>query len=217
MDKDISVIIRSRNEERYIGYAIQSVTDYIGKPEIIIVDNESNDDTMRIVNRFEYHDITKLHMGKDDYTPGRALNMGIKECTGDYIVILSAHCEITKFNFSSIKEQLDKDGVGAVWGKQIPIWDGKRATSRYIWSNFGDVPQTNYWCESEDRYFFHNAFSFFKSDYLKNNLFDEKWASKEDRYWANDQIERGFDIFYDSKQEVKHYYTPSGATWMGTG
>jgi|TARA_Y100000034_G_scaffold131748_1_gene193170 glycosyltransferase involved in cell wall biosynthesis len=217
MDKDISVVIRSRNEEQYIGHCIQSITDFIGKPEIIIVDNESIDNTIRVVNRFEYHDITKLYIKKDKYSPGRALNMGIKECTGDYIVILSAHCEITKFNFNLIEEQLNKDRVVAAWGKQIPIWDGKKITRRYMWSNFSDEPQKNYWCDLEERYFFHNAFSFFKSDYLKNNLFDEKWASKEDRYWANDQIERGFDIFYDSKQEVKHYYTPSGATWMGTG
>ena len=216
MDKDISVIIRSRNEERYIGYAIQSVTDYIGKPEIIIVDNESNDDTMRIVNRFEYHDITKLHMGKDDYTPGRALNMGIKECTGDYIVILSAHCEITKFNFSSVKEQLDNDKV-AVWGKQIPIWDGKKITRRYMWSNFKEESHTNYWCDHEERYFFHNAFSMFKREHLIEFPFDEHYSSKEDRYWANDQIDKGFNILYDSEQEVKHYYTQEGATWMGTG
>ena len=36
---NISVIIRNRNEERYIGYAIQSVLDTFDKPEIIIVDN----------------------------------------------------------------------------------------------------------------------------------------------------------------------------------
>ena len=36
---NISVIIRNRNEERYIGYAIQSVFDTFKKPEIIVVDN----------------------------------------------------------------------------------------------------------------------------------------------------------------------------------
>jgi len=41
MDR-ISVIIRNRNEEQYIGFAIQSVLDHFNKPEIIIVDNNSN-------------------------------------------------------------------------------------------------------------------------------------------------------------------------------
>ena len=217
MDKDISVIIRTKNEEKHIGYCIQSITDFIGKPEIIIVDNDSTDNTIPIVNRFEYHDITKLHIGKDDYTPGRALNLGISECTGDYIIILSAHCEIVKFDFGLVKEQLDKDKVVAVWGKQIPIWDGKKITRRYMWSNFKDDSQKNYWCDLENRYFFHNAFSMFKADYLKDNPFDNKWASKEDRYWVNEQIEKGYIIFYDSQQEVKHHYTPGGATCMGSG
>ena len=48
--------------------------------------------------------------------------------------------------------------------------------------------------------------------YRKINL-----SGKEDRYWANDQIEKGFNIFYDPKQEVKHHYTPEGITWTGTG
>jgi len=213
----LSVVIRSRNEGRFIGYCLQSITDFVGNPEIFLVDNESTDETIRIVNRFEYHDITKLHISKDDYTPGRALNLGIKQCTEDYVMILSAHCEIIKFNFDRMKSQLDESKVGALWGKQTPIWDGKKISRRYMWSNFGDESQTNYWCESEDRHFFHNAFSIFKREHLREFPFDEHYSGKEDRYWANDQIEKGFDILYDSTHEVKHHYTPVGATWMGTG
>ena len=45
MDK-ISVIIRNRNESEYIGFAIQSVIDHFEDPEIIIMDNNSNDDSL---------------------------------------------------------------------------------------------------------------------------------------------------------------------------
>tara|TARA_Y100000592_G_scaffold76476_1_gene119734 strand:+ start:14933 stop:15577 length:645 start_codon:yes stop_codon:yes gene_type:complete len=213
----VSVIIRTKNEEKHIGYCIQSITDFIGKPQIIVVDNDSVDNTIPIINRFEYHNITKLNISKGNYTPGRSLNMGVKECEGDYIIIMSAHCELVKFDFNLLKEQLDKKTVGAVWGKQIPIWDGKKINRRYMWSNFKDDSQTNYWCESENRYFFHNAFSMFKREHLVQYPFDEHYSGKEDRYWANNQIDAGYNIFYDSQQEVKHHYTPGGATWMGTG
>ena len=213
----VSVIVRTKNEEKHIGHCIQSLTDFIGKPEIIIVDNESTDNTIPIINRFEYHDIEKITIPKNDYTPGKSLNLGVKQCTEDYVMILSAHCEIVKFDFDQVKEQLDRNGVGAIWGKQTPIWDGKKISRRYMWSNFGDEPQTNYWCESDDRYFFHNAFSMFRTSYLKKYPFDEHYSGKEDRYWANKQIENGFEILYDSEQEVKHHYTAGGATWMGTG
>ena len=53
MVKDkFSVLIRCRNEERWIGHCIQSVIDHLDKPEIIVVDNNSNDDTLNIINHF---------------------------------------------------------------------------------------------------------------------------------------------------------------------
>ena len=213
---NLSVIIRNRNEERYIGYSIQSVIDFCGDDvEIIIVDNDSTDDSLRIVNTFDFLDITRVNIDKNEYSPGRSLNIGVKESSNDYLMILSAHCEITKFDFSRVKKQLDS-GVGAVWGKQIPIWDGKKISRRYMWSNFEDKPSVNYYSDSEKRYFFHNAFSMFKREHLRKFKFDERLSGKEDRYWANDQIEKGFEIYYDFEQEVKHHYTPNGATWKGT-
>jgi len=49
----ISVIIRSRNEERWIGHCIQSIIEFLHKPEIIIVDNNSKDETIPIVKSFK--------------------------------------------------------------------------------------------------------------------------------------------------------------------
>ncbi len=213
---NLSVIIRNRNEERHIGYTIQSVIDFCGNDvEIIIVDNDSTDDSLRIVNTFDFLDITRVNIDKNEYSPGRSLNIGVKESSNDYTMILSAHCEITKFDMSKVKIQLNSN-MGAVWGKQIPIWDGKKISRRYMWSNFKDESSVNYYSESEKRYFFHNAFSMFKRQHLREFPFDERLSGKEDRYWANDQIEKGFKIFYDFEQEVKHHYTPNGATWKGT-
>jgi len=216
MDK-ISVVVRSRNEERHIGYCLQAITDFIGKPEIILADNNSTDDTIRIVNSFEYHNIKKLNIDNNNYTPGRALNIGIKAATGDFVLILSAHCEIKKIDISKLKNNFVDDSVVAVWGKQVPIMYGKKIGMRYMWANFGKKKQINYFCEPENRYFFHNAFSFFKTDFIKQNPFDEVLAGKEDRYWATDMIQRGFDIVYDPSHIVNHFYTQNGATWKGIG
>jgi glycosyltransferase involved in cell wall biosynthesis len=49
---NISVIIRNRNEEQYIGFAIQSVINNFINPEIIIVDNNSNDSSLEIISLF---------------------------------------------------------------------------------------------------------------------------------------------------------------------
>ena len=49
---NVSIIIRNRNESEFIGFALQSCLDYFNNPEIIIVDNNSTDDSLEIVNLF---------------------------------------------------------------------------------------------------------------------------------------------------------------------
>ena len=210
-----SVVIRNRNEERYIGHCIQSVVDFLGDDvQIIIVDNESTDESIRIVNTFDYLDINHLTISKNIYTPGKSLNMGIERCDNEVTLVISAHCEIVSWT-NWIPKTIKS--LGAIWGKQIPIWDGKRGTPRYLWSNFGEEMVTNHWCESENRYFFHNAFSVFNTEHIKKYKFDERLSGKEDRYWATEQIDMGYDIVYNPEYIVKHHYTHNGATWKGVG
>ena len=98
---NFSVILRNRNEERYIGYCIQSLVDFLGdNVEIVLVDNESTDDSIRIVNTFDYLNIKQVNITKNNYTPGRALNLGVENCTNDYIFVISAHCEVVKLNLN---------------------------------------------------------------------------------------------------------------------
>jgi rhamnosyltransferase len=212
----ISVIVRNRNEERYIGYCLQSIVDFLGEDlQIVLVDNFSTDESIRIVNKFDYLQIDKIEISTNEYTPGKALNLGVSHSTGDLILVISAHCEISEFNLPKAIEGLQKNI--AVYGKQIPIWDGKKISRRYMWSNFGDESATNVFCEFENRYFFHNGFSLFKKDSLLEFPFNEELSGKEDREWANNMIKKNNTIKYDSSLIVKHHYTINGATWKGTG
>ena len=44
-----SIVIRNRNEERFIGHCIQSLVDFLGDNiQVIIVDNESTDNSVRL-------------------------------------------------------------------------------------------------------------------------------------------------------------------------
>ena len=50
-----SIVIRNRNEERFIGHCIQSLVDFLGDDiQIVVVDNDSTDNSLRIVNTFDY-------------------------------------------------------------------------------------------------------------------------------------------------------------------
>ena len=178
LGKKFSVIIRAKNEEKWIGHTIQSVLDFLPGAEIIIIDNYSSDDTIAICRLFSKPKIfsegsansySKFIFSKiNNYTPGKALNKGIKLSTRENIMIISSHCVIKKINYSTIQKDLS-NYVG-IFGSQIPVYLGKKIQKRYIWSNFENKKKINYFSKIENRYFFHNAFSFFKKKKINKKL-----------------------------------------------
>lgn len=211
---NISVIIRNKNEKDYIGFAIQSVIDHFNNPEIIVVDNSSTDDSLEIVELFNVSNSIRI-FSIDDYSPGRALNKGVLESSYDNVLILSAHSQITNMDFSYVKEKLMTNV--AIFGKQVPIYRGKKITPRYIWSHFIEGEVENMFSSIENRCFLHNAFCFYNKEYLLKYPFDNKLRGKEDRYWAIDVVNRGDKYLYTSLIECNHYWTSNGATWKGIG
>lgn len=211
---NISVIIRNKNEQDYIGFAIQSVIDHFNDPEIIVVDNNSTDDSLEIVNLFIDRANIKI-IKIDNYTPGKSINLGVQHATNNIILILSAHSQITEINLDRVKEVLNYHK--AVMGQQNPIYRGKKISKRYIWSHFGEEPCVNMYSEIEDRPFLHNAFCFYKRDTLIEKPMPENYPGKEDRYWAASLNEEGYTYWYAPEFKCNHFYTKNGATWKGIG
>lgn len=225
MNKNVSVIIRVRNEERWIGHAIQSVLNNIFKPEIIIINNNSSDNSLDIVRRFSedpnlndtsnpnYTNVKITNV--ENYSPGRSLNHGFNIAKYDNILVLSAHCVLKNFNLE--KHLIDLEKFKAIFGNQIPIWDGKKITKRYIWSHFKDNEEINMFSDLEKRHFLHNALCLYKKNFVLDNKFDEELNTKEDRYWANNIVNNGLQYLYDPSLAAYHHYTENGATWKGLG
>ena len=215
--ENISVIIRCRNEEELIGLSIQSVIDHLKNPEIIVVDNQSTDESMKVVSLFDRHNITKYSLN-GNYTPGKALNFGVEKANNDIVLILSAHSQITTLNIEMLNQWFRIKGHVAVFGNQTPIYRGKKITKRYVWSHFTNDITENLYSKIEDRYFLHNAFCFYKREFLLENPFNEDLSGKEDRYWAIDIVKNGHTYLYDGfYQKCNHYWTSNGATWKGIG
>ncbi|KKN13248.1 hypothetical protein LCGC14_1008220 [marine sediment metagenome] len=210
----ISTIIRCRDEERWIGHSIQSVLDFVKNPEIIIIDNNSTDDSRDVVRMFEHH-VDIGYKTINNYSPGKSINLGVKDAKHDYILLISAHCTISKMNINDHISQLNENCV--VFGKQTPFYRGRRAGRRYIWKNFGNKLQVDMFSKEENRYFLHNAFALYKKEVLLSHSFDEILYGKEDRYWIKGMIELGYHSIYDPSMECIHHWTPGGATWKGIG
>jgi len=212
----ITFLIRCKNEAQWIGHSIQSVLDNFLDPEIIVLDNNSTDESLEIVNMFKKWNNIKIK-NIEDYSPGKSINTGVELSSNDYIFVMSAHCELQKCTPS--KELFDLlEEYAAVFFKQIPIYKGKKITPRYIWSHFGDEEVVNMYSSIENRYFLHNALALYKKDFLLKYPFDPSYHGKEDRYWAADIVKKGHNFLYTPKHiQAKHFYTNNGATWKGLG
>lgn len=77
----ISIVICAYNEEKYIAKCLQSVTGQMEKPyEIIVVDNNSTDNTPQIAHKFG---VTVLHEKIQGITAAR--NAGFEKARGNII------------------------------------------------------------------------------------------------------------------------------------
>jgi cellulose synthase/poly-beta-1,6-N-acetylglucosamine synthase-like glycosyltransferase len=121
----ISVIIPAYNESDNIVNSIKSVlrVDYPkDKVEVIVVDDDSIDDTFSQAKKMERKNVkvfTKEHGGK-----AAAVNFGIKKATGDILMILDADTFPDKKCFKNIVRCFDDENVMAVL-PLIKIWKPK--------------------------------------------------------------------------------------------
>ena len=65
----VSIILRNKNESEYIGFTLQSICDYIPDAEVIVMDNNSTDDSLSVVSLFNDRlNISVINI--NNYTPG---------------------------------------------------------------------------------------------------------------------------------------------------
>jgi len=98
--KFISIIIPAYNEEKVIARTIESTMeiDYPQK-EIIVVDDGSKDNTLRIAKSYEQDMVKVLH--KENGGKASALNYGLTFARGEFIAVLDADTIVGK---NSLKE-----------------------------------------------------------------------------------------------------------------
>lgn len=109
----VSVVIITRNEEKYIKDLLDSlVTQTVVPYEIIIVDAESTDNTQPIIRQYmKRYDFVKLFVEKG--TRGEGRNFGAFKAKGDIIAFIDADCIANAFWIQELIEGLKKADVVA--------------------------------------------------------------------------------------------------------
>src|SRR5215471_1699720 len=137
-DRVVSFIVRSYTEAAFIGRLLQTLQDQKDislEQEIVVVDSELTDDTVRIARQWP---VKLVQIRKREFHYSRALNLGIAESRGELIVILSAHSIPASATWlSQMLGHFRDQKIAAVYCRQIPWPDANWREVRRINQTFG--------------------------------------------------------------------------------
>lgn len=196
-DKECSIIIRTKNEARYIGPVLEAVKaqSLADRAEVLVVDSGSTDGTLEIARRWG---VRLLTIGPEQFTYGYSLNYGISAARGAVVVLLSAHAvPVSPQWLEFLVQPFERPAVAGVYGRQVPHPDCNpleaMAISRWFPAS-GEPP----------RLLFSNANSAIRRRLWSEVPFDETLPGTEDVKWAGQMTKLGHEVVYSPDASV--YY-----------
>lgn len=209
----LSVIIRTKNEEKYLAkvlevYARQTFRDF----EIILVDDRSTDRTLDIADTYGRRIVT-IPDGK--FSHPHSCNLGAEAAKGNYLVYTNGHSVPARDTFlSDGLRNFRDDRVAGVFAIPVAHEDGTLA-DRIVYDIAGyTVGSIRYRIGD----FWHLIFgtksailgttnAMIRQDLWKEYPFDEKfnegWGG-EDADWAWHFVRKGYKIIHDPRFRVRH-------------
>ena len=128
----ISFVIPAFNEGKWIEVCVQAIRalklpENLAVCEVIVVDNESTDETAAIAIRLGAK-VVSCRPGK----PAIARNLGAKSATGDWLAFVDADCELDSDWLVEIGEIIGSEGTLAAGSNVLPPVDAVNWVSRTL-------------------------------------------------------------------------------------
>ncbi len=205
----VSVIIPTRNAEKYIGNLLDRLSIQTVKPsEIIVIDTASVDKTREICSKYGLVKFIQINNGEFDH--GGTRNRAAREASGDLLVFMTqdAYPENDRFIEELIKP-LGQDNIVATYGRQTPRAE---AGELEIFARNFNYGSDNIIKRQEDleklgvkTFFFSNVCSaFIAKEFWDVHGFPEKTIMNEDMIIASKFIFKNKEVCYASKAKVIH-------------
>lgn len=223
----ISVVIITWNSEKHILRMMESLISDLKDSslyyEIFIVDNGSKDKTVSIVKENFLEDIVLIQLGKNMGTTF-SRNIGLRMCTGEFVVILDSDTLIPKGSLNKLVEafeDIDSDKIGLIHPKLV-YSDGtfqesarKFPTLKSKFFRFFDLENSRKKTESIKGVLEQEVC---KVDYaisaawiVRRDIFDKFGYLDEKIFYAPEDAEfcariwnNGYEVWYYPKVEIIH-------------
>lgn len=212
----VSVIIPIRNEGAYIQRCLQSVLNQTWAPEeieILVIDGMSTDQTRETVRQLQAEHPRILLLDNPKQTAPYAMNIGLKQAAGDFIVRVDGHCEIAPNYLELCLEVLAQTGAGCVGGRLNNLGETPMAQAIALGmsSPFGVgnalFRYTHVACEVDTL-----AFGAYRREVIeKVGYFNEELTRNQDDEYNYRVRAAGYTIWLDPRIQA-NYYTRGSLT-----
>ena len=196
----VAVIVRVRDEADALARCLELISAQTGAgtgAELIVVDNDSQDDTAAVARR---HGAQVVRIARGRFTFGRALNLGASVAQANLLVALSAHAFVKDPGWlDRLAGWFDDPTVACASGERLwpdgspllgPVRLGARLVSGY------------------PRWGYSNAAGAFRADLWRERRFREDLPGAEDKEWARFwAMQRRRVTVLDPQLVVEHDHT----------
>lgn len=207
----VSVIVPILNEEEYISSFLKSLEeqDYdFEKMEIFLVDGYSTDKTRELIDTFQASSLLNIRViDNPNKIQASAMNLGIQQSIGNYIIRLDAHTLYERNYISSCVELLDTRDVVNVGFYLVTRGKGKIGSSiaKALSSPFG-VGSSQFRISTEERETDTVPFGAFRREIFQEvGLFNEYLACNEDNDINSRIRSKGYKILLSNKSFASYF------------
>ncbi len=215
---NISIIILSKNEERYINSTLDAVfrQDIDKEYEVIIIDSGSRDSTLEIISRYP---VKMFQIPPEEFGHSRTRNQGAQIAVGEFVVFLNADAIPMDENW--LRRLIDNfkndEKIVGVYSRIYPQPDCNPLRSWEILNDFAYsysesrikyIENFNKYCRIKPRdkrrlLSFQTISCAIRKDFLLKYPFKDIEFG-EDLEWSKRIMEKGFKIAFEPESVVSH-------------